>query len=86
MGKLEVRVVPRAGRTEVAVGERGVVVRVRAAPEDGRATDEARRALAGALDVPASAISVVRGARSRRKLFEVDGIDGSEALQRLRDR
>jgi uncharacterized protein len=61
----------------------GVVIRVRAAPEGGRATDEARRALASSLDLPPSAIRLVRGARSREKVFGIDGLTGSEALQRL---
>jgi uncharacterized protein YggU (UPF0235/DUF167 family) len=85
MGTLAVRVIPRSDRTEVAVGERGVVVRVRSAPADGRATEEARRALARGLGVPASAIALRRGARSREKVFEVAGITGAEALQRLQD-
>jgi hypothetical protein len=83
MGTVAVRVVPRSRRPGVAVEERGIVVRVRAAPEDGRATEEAARALAEALDVPASAVRLRRGARSREKLFEVAGIDGTDALQRI---
>ena len=61
-----------------------MVIRVRAAPEGGRATDEARRALARSLDVPPTAIRLLRGPRARDKVFEIDGMTGSEALQRLR--
>jgi uncharacterized protein YggU (UPF0235/DUF167 family) len=61
-----------------------IVIRVRAAPEGGRATAEASRALAAALGVPPSAVVLRRGRRSREKVFEVAGLTGDEALQRLR--
>ncbi|HET9248446.1 MAG TPA: DUF167 domain-containing protein [Actinomycetota bacterium] len=84
MGLVTVRVVPRANRTSVGVEDRGIVVRVRAAPEGGRATDEARRALAEALGVPGSALALRRGTRSRTKVFEVAGLGQKEAEMRLR--
>jgi uncharacterized protein YggU (UPF0235/DUF167 family) len=84
MGAVTVRVVPRSGRTAVEAGERGIVIRVRAAPEGGRATEEARRALAEALGVPASRVRLRVGTRSRAKVFEVEGVDGAEAEMRLR--
>jgi hypothetical protein len=62
----------------------GIVVRVRAVPEGGRATEEAREALADALDVAPSRITLVRGRRSREKTFEVASLTEVEALQRLR--
>jgi uncharacterized protein YggU (UPF0235/DUF167 family) len=62
----------------------GIVVRVRAAPEGGRATEEARRALAVALGTPASAVTLGRGRRSREKVFEVAEMTEEQALQRLR--
>jgi uncharacterized protein len=63
---------------------RGIVVRVTAAPADGRATEAARRALAEALGVPASATLLRRGARSRAKVFEVAGVEQRVAEVRLR--
>ncbi|HET7237292.1 MAG TPA: DUF167 domain-containing protein [Actinomycetota bacterium] len=84
MGAVTVRVLPRSGRTSVQAGARGIEVRVRAAPEGGRATEEARRALAEALGVPASRVRLRTGARSRTKVFEVEGLDGAEAEMRLR--
>lgn len=72
MRTMSVRVVPRSGRSVVEPDEEGgLVIRVRAAPESGRATEEARRALAAHLGVPASQVRLRAGARSRRKLFEV---------------
>ena len=84
MGLVTVRVVPKAGRTSVGLDDRGIVVRVRAAPEGGRATDEARRALAEALGVPGSRVTLRRGTRSRTKVFEVAGLDQQQAAMRLR--
>lgn len=84
MGTVTVRVVPRAGRTSVVLQERGIVVRVRAAPEDGRATEEARRALAEALGMPAASIRLRLGARAREKVFDVEGLDQAGARMRLR--
>ena len=84
MGLITVRVVPRSGRASVEVEERGIVVRVPAAPEAGRATEAVRRALADALGVPASTTVLRRGARSRTKVFEVAGLEQREAEVRLR--
>ena len=83
MGNVTVRVVPRAGRTAVELGPGGVTVRVRATPEGGKATDEARRALAVALGVAASRVRLVTGARSRVKVFEVEGVSGRDLQIRL---
>lgn len=85
MASLKVRVVPRSGRTEVEKGPSGeVVVRVRAAPERGRATTEAAAALAALVGVPTSAVTLRTGARSRIKVFAIDGV--SEAhLERALD-
>jgi uncharacterized protein len=84
MGLITVRVVPRSSRTSVEVDERGIVVRVPAAPEAGRASEAARRALAEALGVPASETLLRRGSRSRTKVFEVPGVEQRDAEVRLR--
>jgi uncharacterized protein YggU (UPF0235/DUF167 family) len=84
MGLVTVRVGPMSSRTSVGLDDRGILVRVRAAPEGGRATEEARRALAAALGVPGSGVSLWRGGRSRTKVFDVVGFDQREAEMRLR--
>jgi uncharacterized protein len=84
MGLVTVRVGTRSSRTSVGLDDRGIVVRVRAAPEDGRATEEARRALAEALGVPRTGVILRRGGRSRTKVFEVEGVGQQEAEMRLR--
>lgn len=76
--ELRVRVSPRARRAAVGGLHAGadsaaLMVAVREAPSDGAANDAARRALAEALAVPPSALRLLRGARSRDKLFAVAG-------------
>jgi len=86
VGSLTVRVVPRSTRTRVEASAEGIVVRVRAPPEGGRATAEARKALAAALGTPPSAITLRRGRRSREKVFDLARMTRDEALQRLQAR
>lgn len=82
--RITVRVRPRSGRTAVEAGPGDeVLVRVKAAPEGGKATEEARRAIAGALGVPASAVTLQTGARSRTKVFAVEGVAPDEVRTRL---
>jgi uncharacterized protein YggU (UPF0235/DUF167 family) len=81
-----VRVVPRARRAGVETTSSGIVIKVHAAPEGGRATEEARRALAEALGVARSEVVLRRGRRSREKMFEVRQMTRDEALQRLQAR
>jgi len=60
-----------------------VRVRVTAAPEDGRATEAARRALASSLGLRRTAVELEAGATSRTKRFRVVGLDEATARQRL---
>lgn len=83
MASVTVRVVPRARRPGVEAGPDGITVRVRAAPQGGRATEEARLALAAALGIPTSRVSLRTGARSRIKVFEVRGLDVQDLEMRL---
>ncbi|MET7668749.1 DUF167 domain-containing protein [Micromonospora luteifusca] len=87
-----VRVKPGASRDRVGGrfdGPHGpaLVIAVHDPAIDGRATEAARRALAAALGIRRSAVSLRTGAASRDKLFLVDrpSPDLSELLRRLRD-
>lgn len=72
MATVTVRVVPRSGRREVTEGTDGsLTIRVRSAPEGGKATAEAARLLADFLGVAPSSVRLRVGARSRTKVFEV---------------
>jgi uncharacterized protein (TIGR00251 family) len=69
---IEVRVVPRARRDQVD-GERAgrMLVRVTAAPIDGKANDAVCAVVARHLGVPKRAVEVVRGHTSRDKTLRV---------------
>jgi uncharacterized protein (TIGR00251 family) len=69
---LHVRVQPKA-RANTVKGWRGEAlgVSVTAAPEGGKANRAVIALLAGALAVPASSITLVRGAASRDKWFRL---------------
>lgn len=79
---VSLRVRPRS-RPSVSMGQGGLVISVAAPPEKGRATEEARRALAAALDVPPTAVTLRTGAAARRKVFAVAGVEAAEARSRL---
>jgi uncharacterized protein (TIGR00251 family) len=83
VGKLAVRVQARARRDEIA-GQRGgsLLVRVTAPPVEGKANAAVCRLLAERLGLAPGRVAVVRGAGSRDKLVEIDGIEPS-ALRRL---
>jgi uncharacterized protein len=83
VGKLAVRVQARARRDEIA-GERagGLLVRVTAPPVEGKANAAVCQLLAERLGLAPGRIAVVRGASSRDKLIEIDGIEAGE-LRRL---
>ena len=82
--RVRVKVAPGA-RADVLVGWReGVLrVRVRAAPEAGKANDAVCRLLAGVLGLPPSAVVIARGATSREKLVRIEGLDDDEVRRRL---
>ena len=84
MGDLAIRVQPRAKRTEVA-GERdgAVVIRVSAPPVEGKANEAVRALVAKRLNVPKSAVQIVRGEGSRDKLVRIEGLSADEARTAL---
>jgi uncharacterized protein len=84
MGGLNIRVQPRAKRTEVA-GERAgaILIRVNAPPVDGRANEAVCRLIAKRLGVASGAVRVVRGDTARDKVVRVDGIDAVAARAAL---
>jgi uncharacterized protein len=81
---IDVRVIPRAGRSGLAgMREGAVLVRLAAAPVDGAANDELVAVLARALDLPRRAITIVSGERSRSKRVRVQGLTREQALAAL---
>lgn len=58
-------------------------IRVRAKPEGGKANDAVCRLLARALGVPPSAVTIARGASSREKLMQVQGLEDADIPRQL---
>jgi uncharacterized protein (TIGR00251 family) len=82
---LAVRVTPRASRDEVA-GWSGdeLEVRVVAPPDGGKANAAVCSAVARAIGLPKSRVSVRRGSTSRHKVLEITGLDGEAVSAALR--
>ena len=78
------RVRPRAARERVGIASSGELrLDVHAAPEEGEANEACRRLLARAAGVPVRAVSIVTGARSRRKRVRIECPNPQQIRQRL---
>lgn len=84
--RLRLRVSPGAARTELA-GRLGEAwkVRVRAAPERGRANEAVLSFLSERLGVTRSQLSLVAGHAGREKVVELRGLSSGEAERRLEE-
>ena len=75
MARLRLHVMPGARQEGIAGWQGGALyLRVRARPERGRANEAALRLLADRLGLPRAALAIIRGATSREKPVEVDGL------------
>jgi uncharacterized protein (TIGR00251 family) len=81
----DVRVQPRASRTEVA-GTHGDAIKIRLAapPVEGAANAELVAFLAKQLGVSRSAVRIVKGERGRDKVVEIEGISEADVQALLR--
>ena len=71
---LQIRVTPKASANRIRIEEREnekllVQVDVTVAPEDGKANKQVVKLLAKELNLPKSALSIVRGLTSRNKMI-----------------
>ncbi len=81
---LTLKVIPRSSVNVVAgVQADALKLKITAPPVDSAANAEVVRFLAQVLDVPRSAVQLLRGATSRHKQVQVVGLSGSQLLQRL---
>jgi uncharacterized protein (TIGR00251 family) len=79
-----VQVKPRAARSAIVAIRDGVLqVSLHAAPAEGEANDELVRLLAKVLGVRRSAVAIVVGPHSRRKVVAVATLEPHELRQRL---
>jgi uncharacterized protein len=81
---INVRVIPRSGRSGIAgVREGALLVRLNAPPVDGAANAELIQVLADALAVPKRDVTIESGTTSRQKRVKVSGITVDRAASRL---
>lgn len=74
--RIAIRVKPGSARPGVGGEHAGaLIVRVSARAVDGKATEAALAAVAGAFGVRRSAVRLVRGASSRAKVVDIDAGD-----------
>ncbi|HUF53270.1 MAG TPA: DUF167 domain-containing protein [Dehalococcoidia bacterium] len=84
MAYLRVRVTPGAREAGLSGWHQGTLrLKVREPAEKGRANDAVVRLLADKLGVAPTSVSLKRGAASREKLFEVEGLSEEEILRRI---
>ena len=83
-GTVKVRLQPRASRDEIA-GERGgaLLVRLTAPPVENRANEALCRLLAKRLGVAPTRVTLLRGAKSRDKTVQVEGLSTTEIARAL---
>ena len=82
--ELDVRVMPRARRTEVAgLRDDDLLIRLVAPPVEGAANDALVAFVAQWLAVPRRAVHILSGERSRRKRLAVDGVSADLIRARL---
>ncbi|HTN15021.1 MAG TPA: DUF167 domain-containing protein [Sphingomonadaceae bacterium] len=70
-GRLAVKVTPGARVEMLEIADGKLVVKTRAKPKDGEATDAVLALIAGALGIARSRVSLLRGATSREKLVQL---------------
>jgi len=83
MGKVVIRVSPRASRNLVELRDGVVRVYVTTAPTDGQANAAVIEQLAKKLGIAKSHLTIVRGETSREKLIHVEGLSDAEIAAKL---
>lgn len=79
MSRIAIRVITKAGTDAVAgLRDEELVVRVKAAPEAGKANAAACKVVARFFGVAPSAVKVMVGPTSRHKVLEVQGVTDAE--------
>jgi len=72
--EIAVRVTPKASRARILEEAGEIRVYVTEAPEDGKATEAVRKALAKALGLAPSRLQLVAGAAARDKRFRIESM------------
>lgn len=84
--EIDVRVIPRAGKSAIGgVRDGRLLVRVAAPPVEGAANDAIIELLSKLLDCPRRAVRIVSGEKSRSKRLAVDGVTPDEVRRHIRE-
>lgn len=76
---LEIRLLPRSSRCEVAGVQDGALkIKITAPPVEGRANEECIRFISDLLRIRKSAISIIAGEKSKNKTILVTGMTAGE--------
>ena len=82
--ELKVRVIPNAKKDEFAGYREGeLLLRLNAPPLEGKANRAAVEFVSRFLGVPRSAVLLLRGERSRHKIFQIVGLNSSDLERKL---
>jgi uncharacterized protein YggU (UPF0235/DUF167 family) len=81
--RIEITVKPGSKKTGFTLDGEAIVLRIRERPVEGAANAACIQALSEALHIAASNIALVRGTRSRTKLFAIDGLSIEEVNRLL---
>jgi uncharacterized protein (TIGR00251 family) len=81
---LDIKVIPRAGRTALAgTRDNALLIRLAAAPVEGAANSELIAFLAGLLDIPKRDLLVISGEKSRSKRLKALNVSAAYVRSRL---
>jgi uncharacterized protein YggU (UPF0235/DUF167 family) len=83
LGTLAVVVKPGSRALGIGLRDGAVEIRVAAPARDGLANEAVRAALAEALECAKSAVTLLRGAKARRKTFAIDGLTAEQIATRI---
>jgi len=82
--ELKIRVIPNAKKDEFTGYRDGeLVLRLNAPAVEGKANRAALEFVARFLGVPRSAVFLMRGERSRHKIFQIVGLESSDLERKL---
>ena len=76
-GRLAVKVTPGARVETIEIADGRLLVKTRAKPKDGEATEAVLAMIASALGLARSRVTLLRGDTSREKLIRIEGAGGA---------
>lgn len=81
--RIEVRVTPRAKSNRWEWRENRLHLYVTSPPIEGKANEECIRMFSEALGIPKRAIHLLKGSKSREKVFTIEGLTFEEIKKKL---